>query len=152
MTEDDGPVGARGIDLQHLEVELPHRRAIGPVLPLIMIAGRAPAAPEPMSAIAFDGMKPEAEREPRRVAAARERLDAMFAGLDAHLARRTWLMGEAFTMADCALIPSLGYFRMLHPFDRWKNLSAYAARAFERPSYAKVQAELAPYLEARASA
>ncbi len=107
---------------------------------------------EPMSAIAFDSMKPEAEREPRRIAAAHERLDTMFAGLDAHLARRTWLMGEAFTLADCALIPSLGYCRMLHPFDRWKNLSAYAARAFERPSFARVQAELAPYLQARASA
>jgi glutathione S-transferase len=46
-------------------------------------------------------------------------------------------------MADCALIPSLGYGRTVHPFDRWKNLSAYAHRAFERPSFLAVTAELA---------
>jgi glutathione S-transferase len=49
-------------------------------------------------------------------------------------------------MADCALIPPLAYCRTLHPFDRWKNLSAYANRAFERPSFAQVQQDLAAYV------
>lgn len=101
---------------------------------------------DPMSAIFFDGMRPEAERDPQAVAKHHARIDTVFAGLDQHLATRTWIMGDGFTMADCALLPSLGYCRMLHPFDRWKNLSAYAARGFERPSFVKVQAELAPYL------
>jgi glutathione S-transferase len=96
---------------------------------------------EPMAAIYFAGKDVEA------VAKHHARLDTMFAGLDEHLAKRTWIMGDAFTMADCALIPSLGYCRMLHPFERWKHLSAYAARGFERPSYRKVAEELAPYLE-----
>jgi glutathione S-transferase len=106
---------------------------------------------EPMSTIAFDTMKPADKREPEKVAAARARLDAMFPGLDEHLAKRTWIMGDTFTMADCALIPVLGYCRMLHPFDRFKHLSAYAARAFERPSFVKVQEELAPYLASKAA-
>jgi glutathione S-transferase len=99
-----------------------------------------------MTKIFFDSLKPEGKRDPDGVAAARQRLDTMFAGLDEHLAKRTWLMGDAFTMADCALIPPLGYCRTLHPFDRWKNVTAYANRAFERPSVLKVHAELAPYL------
>jgi glutathione S-transferase len=107
---------------------------------------------EPMTKLAFDAMKPADQRDPAACAAARTRLDAMFAGFDEHLARRTWLMGDTFTMADCALIPVLGYCRQLHPFDRWKNLTAYAGRGFERPSYRKVAEELAPYLAARASA
>jgi len=106
---------------------------------------------ESMSTIFFDSQKPESQRSPERVAAARQRLDTVFTGLDAHLAGRTWLMGDMFTMADCSLAPSLGYCRMLHPFDRWKHLSAYASRVFERPSFLAVQAELAPYL-AKASA
>ena len=96
--------------------------------------------------IFFDGLKPEGKRDPDGVAAAHQLLDTMFAGLDQHLGKRTWLMGDTFTMADCALVPSLGYARMLHPFDRWKNLTSYANRTFERPSFLKVAAELAPYL------
>jgi glutathione S-transferase len=103
---------------------------------------------EPMQTVFWDGRKPEAEREPARVAAARARLDAVFAGLDQHLARRDWIMGDDFTMADCALLPPLGYCRMLHPFERWKHLSAYAARGFERASWRAVMEELAPYLAA----
>jgi glutathione S-transferase len=106
---------------------------------------------EPVQTIFWDSMKPEAEREPARVAAARERLDHMYAAFDAHLAKRTWIMGDSFTMADCALLPPLGYARMLHPFDRHKNLVAYAGRGAERPSMVEVQAELAPYLAKAAS-
>ncbi|HEY5921238.1 MAG TPA: glutathione S-transferase family protein [Kofleriaceae bacterium] len=68
------------------------------------------------------------------VEAAHARIDAMLAGLDQHLGKRTWLMGDSFTMADCSLIPSLRYARDLHPFDRYKHASAYFARALERPS------------------
>jgi glutathione S-transferase len=102
-----------------------------------------------MTTILFDGQKPEAERDPGAVAAARQRLDTLFTGFDDHLSKgRTWIMGDSFTMADCALVPSLGYCRTVHPFDKWKHLAAYAGRAFERPSFARVQAELAPHLEA----
>jgi glutathione S-transferase len=87
--------------------------------------------------IFFDGQKPEARREPERVAAAHARLDALFAGFDQHLARRTWIMGDDFSMADCALLPSLGYCRQLHPFAAWKHLAAYASRGFERPAFEK---------------
>ena len=104
-----------------------------------------------MTKIFFDGQKPEGQRDAQGVAAARQRLDTIFAGLDNHLAGRTWLVGDMFTMADCSLAPAIGYCRTLHPFDRWKHLTAYAGRMFERPSFLAVQAELAPYL-ARASA
>lgn len=96
--------------------------------------------------IFFDGLRPEGKRDPDGVAAAHRQLDSMFAGLDAHLERRAWIMGDELTMADCALIPALGYCRTLHPFGQWKHLAAYAARAFERPSVLRVQEEIAPHL------
>ena len=102
--------------------------------------------------IVLDARRPEAERDPAGVAAAHERLDAMFTGLDEHLSKRTWVMGDAFTMADCSLIPSLGYCRQVHPFDRWKNMTTYANRAFERPSVVKMLQDLAPFLAKLAAA
>lgn len=66
--------------------------------------------------------------------AAHARIDTLLAGFDQNLAKRTWVMGDSFTMADCALIPALRYARELHPFDRYKHVTAYFARAVERPS------------------
>jgi glutathione S-transferase len=107
---------------------------------------------ESMTKIFFDSLKPEGKRDPDGVAAAHQRLDAMFTGLDEHLGKRTWLMGDAFTMADCALIPPLAYCRTLHPFERWKHLTAYANRAVERPSVARVLQELTTYLAGKGAA
>ena len=76
-----------------------------------------------------------------RVTRAHQRLDAMFAGIDAHLANRTWVMGDTFTLADCSLLAPLANYRGAHPFDSWKHLSAYLARGLERPSFARVRRE-----------
>ena len=82
---------------------------------------------------------------PDVLAKARERLDALFAGIDQHLASRTWVMGDAFTLADCSLIPPLAAFRDSHPFDRFKHLSAYVSRALERPSVMRIRREHEQY-------
>ena len=78
--------------------------------------------------------------------AAHARLDSLLTGFDGNLAKRTWVMGDAFTMADCALVPALRYARELHPFDRYKHVAAYFARALERPSVAGVFDEVAAQL------
>ncbi len=86
-----------------------------------------------------------------RVAKARERLDSMFAGLDNHLAKRTWVMGDTFTLADCSLIPTLVGRGSAHPFTRFKHLSAYVERARERPSWMRVQREQDAFVARAAS-
>ena len=75
--------------------------------------------------------------------AAHARLDAMLTGIDSHLGKRAWVMGDAFTMADCSLIPPLRYARELHPLDRYKHVAAYLARGLERPSVKGVFDEVA---------
>jgi glutathione S-transferase len=77
--------------------------------------------------------------------AAHTRIDAMLTGLDAHVSQRAWVMGDAFTMADCSLVPALRYARELHPFDRYKHVAAYFARALERPSVTGVFDAVAPH-------
>ncbi len=89
-------------------------------------------------------------KDPERVHMAHERLDALFVGIDRHLANRTWVMGESFTAADCSLIPALAD-HALHPIDRFEHLAAYYERALGRPSVARVQRELAAWLAANAT-
>lgn len=102
----------------------------------------------PMMTILFDGLKPPEARNPAAVAQARETLDTMYPYLDELFGKRTYALGDTFTMADCAAAPALAYCRMVHPFDGFKHLSAYSHRLAERPSFARVQKEAAPYLEA----
>jgi glutathione S-transferase len=106
---------------------------------------------EQMQVIFFDGRKPEAERNPRGVAAAKKVLDTLLPLYDEHFAKRTWVMGDTFTMADCAAAPVLNYMRMVHPFEQHKHLTAYIGRLAERPSFVKVLAEAAPYMAAMAA-
>ena len=83
-----------------------------------------------------------------RVAQAKERLEAMLTGIDRHLAERQWLMGDSFTLADCALVPALSNHRGVYPMERWKHLGGYLERALERPSVARVRREVGAF-EAR---
>lgn len=76
-----------------------------------------------------------------RVGKARERIDAILTGFDNHLASRRWVMGDAFSLADCSLIPTLVHYGHAHPFTRFANVSAYVNRAVERPSVARVLRE-----------
>jgi glutathione S-transferase len=112
---------------------------------------------ETMRAIMFDGRSAAAERNAdggfgqgganaAAVAQAKQRLDVAYPLYDEHLATRTWLMGDDFTMADCAAATCLAYLRTVYPYEQHKHLSAYAARLVERPSFARVLREAAPYL------
>jgi glutathione S-transferase len=101
---------------------------------------------EPFQKIFFDSLRPEAERDPKGVAAAKERLDIMYTYFDMHLASRTWLLGTTFSMADCAAAPCLTYLQATYPFKSYPNVTAYWQRLAERPAFKKVLAEAEPYV------
>ncbi len=87
---------------------------------------------------------------PGRVTRAKEHLEAMFAGIDAHLAERRWLVGDSFSLADCSLIPALTNHRAVFPTNKWKHVTAYLERALDRPSVARVRREVDAF-EAKAA-
>lgn len=107
---------------------------------------------DPLRQIFFETEKPEDARDAKVLSAARQRLDTLFGVLDRHLAERRWLVGDEFTLADCSLIACFASARRLHPHDRWEHLAAYAARARERASVRRLEAEVAPYLAPAAAA
>jgi glutathione S-transferase len=68
--------------------------------------------------------------------------------IDRDMEAKTWVMGEAFTMADCAAAPPLFYANMLMPLgDTHKNAAKYLGRLMERPSFARAVKEAQPYLK-----
>jgi glutathione S-transferase len=103
---------------------------------------------ETMTTILFDGMKPEAEREPKRVAAAKATLDINYPLMDKNLesAKGPWLLGEHFSLADCSAAPCLFYLRQVHPYTQFKNIEAYWNRVSERPSVKQRIDAAMPYL------
>jgi len=105
----------------------------------------------PLQVIFFDGLKPEAERNPKAVAQAKATLDTMYPYLDGHFAKNTWAIGDDFSLADCAAAPPLAYLRRSHPFHAFKNLTAYADRLTARPSFARALREAEPHLAAFAA-
>jgi glutathione S-transferase len=59
---------------------------------------------------------------------------------------KTWAMGDAFTLADCAAAPALFYANMLIPLaGTYKHTAAYLDRLMQRPSYARALKDAEPY-------
>ena len=102
----------------------------------------------PMQKVVGDKLRPDGVRDPHGVEEAKSQIETSLGILDELVAKRTWIAGEAFTMADCAAAPPLFYIDMVvAPIsDRHKNLAAYLQRLKERPSYARVLEEAQPYM------
>ena len=59
---------------------------------------------------------------------------------------KTWMMGDVFTLADCAAAPALFYANTVVPFGETEGrLKAYLDRLMARPSFARVLEEAQPY-------
>lgn len=101
----------------------------------------------PMQKIVVDRLRPEAERDARGVQDARQTLGTAYAMLEKQLAAKTWAIGEAFTIADCAAAPALFYSGMVEPFAKYPAISAYFERLLARPSFRRVLKEAHPYFK-----
>ena len=100
-----------------------------------------------MQKIIGDRMRPADKKDPFGVDQAKHRLATVYDMLERQVGKG-WIMGEAFTMADCAAAPALFYANMVVPFmDTHKKVAAYFKRLTKRPSYARVQKEAQPYLQ-----
>jgi glutathione S-transferase len=100
----------------------------------------------PMQKIVTDRLRPQGKNDPYGVEEARALLRTSLGMVDEHMAGKRWVMGDAFTMADCAAAPALFYANKVQPFgDGHRNASAYLGRLLERPSFARVIKEAEPY-------
>ena len=100
----------------------------------------------PVQKIVGDRLRPAGTKDPHGVEEAKARLQSCYGMIDKEIGGRTWAMGDAFSMADCAASPALFYANKVLPFgDSHKNLTAYFDRLKARPSFARVLREAEPY-------
>jgi glutathione S-transferase len=96
--------------------------------------------------IVGDRLRPADAGDAYGVAQATAQLQSCYGMIDKEMAARTWAMGEAFSLADCAAAPALFYGSMVVPFgETHANVAAYLKRLKARPSFARVIREAEPY-------
>jgi glutathione S-transferase len=100
----------------------------------------------PMQKIVTDRLRPAGKNDPHGVEEARALLTTASGMIEREMETKTWVMGDAFSMADCAAAPALFYANMVAPFgDTYSNTARYLGRLMERPSFARVLEEARPY-------
>jgi glutathione S-transferase len=100
----------------------------------------------PMQKIVTDRLRPEGKNDHYGVEEARALLQTSLGMVDQDMADKSWIMGDAFTMADCAAAPALFYADKVMPFGQThKYAAAYLKRLLERPSFARAIKEAEPY-------
>ena len=103
---------------------------------------------EPMQKIVGDRLRPAGKNDPHGVEAAKAQLRTSYGMIDEDMATKTWAMGDAFSVADCAAAPPLLFANKLMPFgDSHQNLARYFERLTMRPSFARSLAEAEPYMK-----
>jgi glutathione S-transferase len=102
----------------------------------------------PMQKVVTDRLRPAGANDPHGVEQARALLWTAVGIVDEEISGKTWAMGEAFTMADCAAAPALFYADKVMPLgERHKHAAAYLERLTQRPSFARVLDEADPYFK-----
>ena len=101
---------------------------------------------EPMGKIVTDTLRPAGKNDPHGVEQAQALLRTAYGMIEQEMGTKTWAIGDAFSMADCAAAPALFYANLVMPFgDTHKNAAAYLRRLMERPSFARAVKEAEPY-------
>ena len=103
---------------------------------------------EPVGKIVTDKLRPAGKNDEVGVERARSLLSTAYGIIEAEMGERTYAIGDAFTMADCAAAPALYYASRVQPFGaQHPHTSAYLARLTARPSYARALEEAEPYFK-----
>jgi glutathione S-transferase len=100
----------------------------------------------PMQTIVTDRLRPAGSSDALGVEQARVQLHEAYAVIEREIAAKTWMIGDAFTLADCSAAPALFYANTVAPFgETQKKLAAYLGRLMARPSFRRVLEEAEPY-------
>jgi glutathione S-transferase len=100
----------------------------------------------PMSKIVTDRLRADGEHDARGVADARASLETAYGMIERQMTNRTWAIGDAFSIADCAAAPALFYAGIVVPFAKeYPRVAAYFERLLGRASFKRVLDEARPY-------
>jgi glutathione S-transferase len=98
-----------------------------------------------MSKVATDSIRPEGQRDSYGVEEAKRIMRGIYTVIEAQLGDRAFIVGDSFTLADCAAAPALWYGVRNAPLDgEFPRIAAYLERLKERPSFARAVKESEP--------
>lgn len=103
---------------------------------------------QPMQKVVGDRLRPEGRKDPQGVEEARALMRTSLDMCERELGARPWAVGDTFSLADCAAAPALFYADKVMPFAGTHLVTArYLERLKQRPSFARVLDEAAPYFK-----
>jgi len=98
--------------------------------------------------IVGDRLRPADKRDAYGVAENKAQLRIALDVFEKHIAGRTFVSGNAFSLADCSAAPALFYANKVLPFETsHPATAAYLKRLSERPSFARVLQEAEPFFQ-----
>lgn len=101
---------------------------------------------EPMAKVVADRLRPAGQKDPHGVEQARALLQIACGMIDQEMAAKTWAIGDAISMADCAAAPALYYANLVMPLaPTFSHAATYLNRLMQRPSFARAVKEAEPY-------
>ena len=99
-----------------------------------------------MQKLVGDNMRPDGAKDAMGVEQAKTLMATAYRMIETEMDRKTWALGDEFSLVDCAAAPALFYSRFVLPFgEQQNNLRRYLERLMARPSYARVLKEAEPY-------
>ena len=100
----------------------------------------------PMQKIVGDRLRPADKKDPSGVDQAKAQLLTALDMIERDMTKKTWAIGDSFSMADCAAAPALYYANLVLPFESaHKNTAAFLDRLMHRASFARAVKEAEPY-------
>jgi glutathione S-transferase len=100
----------------------------------------------PMQKVVTDRLRPAGMSDALGVEEAKAQLHQAYAVIEQEIGAKTWMIGDAFTLADCSAAPALFYANTVAPFGATQtSLAAYLGRLMARPSFRRVLEEAEPY-------
>jgi len=91
-----------------------------------------------MSKIVVDNIRPDGQRDPYGVEEAKRIVRGVYGVVEAQLGDRAFVVGDSFTLADCAAAPALWYAVRNAPLEGgFPRIAAYLERLKARPSFAR---------------
>jgi len=102
----------------------------------------------PMQKIVGDRLRPAGQKDSTGVEDARSVLRTAYGILEKRMANRTWIAGQAFSLAECAAAPALFYSTIVMPLPtQCLQLMQYFERLMERASMQRVIAQARPFFD-----
>jgi glutathione S-transferase len=99
----------------------------------------------PMQKTVGDRIRAADKKDPQGVEEAKRLIATSYGVLEKQLGDRAFVVGDSFTMADCAAAPALFYAAKNVPIDGHPKSAAYLERLVRRPAFARALKEAEPF-------